>query len=553
MTRALWLLFRLRITGFFRRIGRNFQTTKGALLTIFTLLILGSWLATTCGGLMVTGNSDGGVSAETLAKIDDYAPFALLAYCLLVIGTSAPATPISFTPAEVQFLFTGPFTRRQLLTYKLINQFLLSIPICVFGSFGLRHFVGSTPRAFAASFLVFTFLQLFALAVAFVAAAIGELAYSRSRKIILLVVVLALAWGAGQALRQEDLAGDSLEALKRVVHSPIVQVIVTPFRWYVRVTTARLFWPDFVKWGGVCLAINAGLMTLVYLLDAKYIEAAAAASERRYAKLQRMRSSGVLGGASVKAGKVRFSLPMLPWLGGAGPVAWRQLTAATRSYRGLTILLIAGLAAGIGPAIASASDENAAQVLPWMLAGMGLFMSLLLNQFFAYDFRADVDRIEVLKTLPIPVWKIVAGQLITPVLFASGFQVVLIAMIYAVFGQVGYLLLGVVLLAPPVNLLLAGVDNAIFLTFPTRLVQTSPGDFSQAGRQMIVMMTKMLTLGIGLGLPALVGLGAYWAAGESWIAAGLAAWLVAVAFSVVPLPFVAMAFRNFDVASDTPA
>ena len=361
-----------------------------------------------------------------------------------------------------------------------------------------------------------------------------------------------VAWAAGQAIQFEGPPGDLLDTLQRVEQSQVLQWIVTPFRWYVHVLTAPHFWPDFIRWGGVCLGVNASLVALVYLLDASFLESAAAASERRYAKLQRMRSSGTLGGASVKSGKVRFSLPMLPWLGGSGPIAWRQLTAATRSYRALTVMLIAGAAGGIGPAIASASDEKAAEVMPWMLAGMGLFMSMLLGQFFAFDFRSDVDRIEVLKTLPLSAWKIVLGQLITPVLFSSAFQILLVGLIYAIFGKVRYLLLAVVLFAPPVNMLLVGVENGIFLMFPTRLVQTNPGDFSQAGRQMIVMFTKMLTLGIGLGVPALIGLGTFWASGQSWIAAGLIAWPVSVAISAVPLPFVAKAFRNFDVAQDTP-
>ena len=345
---------------------------------------------------------------------------------------------------------------------------------------------------------------------------------------------------------------DPLETLQRIEQSQVVQWIVTPFRWYVRILTARHFWPDFVQWAGICFAINAGLVGLVYLLDASYLESAAAASERRYAKLARMRSAGTLGGASVKAGKVRFSLPMLPWLGGAGPLAWRQLTAATRSYRALTILLIAGAVGGIGPALATASDDSGAEVLPWMLTGMGLFMSLMLSQFFAYDFRADVDRIEVLKTLPVSAWKIVAGQLVTPVVMCSAFQVLLVGLVYVFLGKVGYLLLAVALFAPPLNLLLTGVENGIFLLFPTRLVQTTPGDLSQAGRQVLVMLGKMLALGLGAGVPALAGLAAYWIAGRSWIAAGLVAWLVAAALALVPLPFVAMAFRNFDVARDTP-
>jgi hypothetical protein len=419
-------------------------------------------------------------------------------------------------------------------------------------SFGLRHVAGTTLQAFVTAFLTFTFMQVFALAVSFIAATAGELAYSRTRKVILFALVLALAWAAGQALRRDEPEGNILETLQRIEQSQVLQWIVTPFRWYVRILTARHVWPDFVQWGGVCLAINLGLILLVYLLDASYLESAAAASEKRYAKLARMRSSGTLGGGSVKAGKVRFGLPMLPWLGGAGPLAWRQLTAASRSHRAFTILLIAGGAGMIGPVIAASHSEDSAEILPWMVTGMGLFMALMLTQFFAYDFRADVDRIEVLKTLPVAAWRIVAGQLITPVLFNCGFQILLVGVIYAFLGKVGYLLLGVVLFAPPLNLLLAGVENGLFLLFPTRLVQTTPGDLSQAGRQFLVMLAKMLTLAVGGGVPFLFGLIAYWIAGQSVVAAVAAAWPISALLSVVPLPFVAAAFRNFDVARDTP-
>src|SRR5260221_196082 len=123
MPRALWLLFRLRFVGFFRRIGRAFHTTKGALLSIITLLLLSTWLMSICGGMAFSGDATDNAGPDTLAKVERFAPFALLAYCALVVTTSTGAAPIAFTPAEIQLLFSAPFTRRQLLTYKLINQF----------------------------------------------------------------------------------------------------------------------------------------------------------------------------------------------------------------------------------------------------------------------------------------------------------------------------------------------------------------------------------------------------------------------------------------------
>src|SRR5262249_14623003 len=201
MPRALWLLFRLRFVGWFRRIGATFRTTKGALLTIVTLLVVSSWLVGTCTGMAFSAASSDGFSPEAMEEVGRFAPFALLLYCLLVVTTSGKTVPITFTPAEIQFLFSAPFTRRQLLSYKLINQLLLSLPISVFMGIGLRHVSGSTPQALVSAFLAFTFLQFFALAWNFIAATVGELAFSRTRRAILLVLVLALAWAAGRAMQ----------------------------------------------------------------------------------------------------------------------------------------------------------------------------------------------------------------------------------------------------------------------------------------------------------------------------------------------------------------
>src|SRR5262249_2033518 len=176
--------------------------------------------------------------------------------CLLVISTSGKTVPITFTPAEIQFLFSAPFTRRQLLSYKLINQLLLSLPISVFMGIGLRHVSGSTPQALVSAFLAFTFLQFFALAWNFIAATVGELAFSRTRRAILLFLVLALAWAGGRAMQFKDSTDAPLETLQRIEQSQVLQWIVTPFRWYVRMLTARHFWPDLVQWAAICLAIN---------------------------------------------------------------------------------------------------------------------------------------------------------------------------------------------------------------------------------------------------------------------------------------------------------
>jgi hypothetical protein len=104
----------------------------------------------------------------------------------------------------------------------------------------------------------------------------------------------------------------------------------------------------------------------------------------------------------------------------------------------------------------------------------------------------------------------------------------------------------------PFNFLLFGLENLFFLLFPTRTLHASPGDFQSFGRQMVVMIAKMFLLGLSAGVAALPGLLAYWLSGWRWPAFALGSWLALVLQAIAVVPFVAWAYRRFDVSTDTP-
>ncbi len=551
MNSALWLLMKLRLKGWARRLGRNVQTVKGAILTAIFGLMLLVWLSSiTFSAFMAQRTPSSTVPAE---QVERFLPLVLLIYSLGMIATSGAQTPFVFAPAEVQFLFSGPFSRRQLLAYKIISQFLLVLPVSLFMSVAMRSLAGSFLSGLLAALLTFAFMQLFGLTVNLVACSLGEALYSRARRIVLLGVLVALAGAAFWALSTGGISGGAVGVLKEIEQTEAFQYGISPFRWFVKVLTAREWDIDFFQYAGRALALDLGMLVLVFALDAKFMEQAAANSERRYARLQKLRSGGMAGLATMKPGKPRIFLSPLPWLGGIGPIVWRQMLAAMRSHRILGVLIFATLISCIGPVIAATSNaNNSDQALPYTLAGMALVMSMLLNQALAFDFRADVDRIEVLKTLPIPAWRIAVGQLITPVLYSSVYQVFLVAILNLFLGQLDVMLAFTVALAIPVNLLLTGVENWLFLLFPARMGPAHPGDFSHAGRQMLLMIGKGVALLFGLGLPGVFAATAYLVAGRIWFIAVVAAFVPALVLSFLPIPLVTLAFKNFDVSRDTP-
>lgn len=547
MTDALWLLMKLRLRAWFRRIGKSASSVKGALTLAFFTLMISCWMISILANRILNPKPGSGADPAVVHRIGGP---GILVFCVLIVVTAGIKPPILFTPAEIQFLFCGPFTRRQLLTYKLLSQFLMTIPFGLFMAIMFRDAAGTYLTAVAGALLIFTFMQLFGLAVNFTASYFSALAYNRFRKIVLFAVLGGLIIGGVLLFQRHSAGGNVIQTLKAIEQQPVVHRLLTPFRWYSQVLTARNLGEFWLPALGA-LGINAGLLALVYFLDAKFLETVSVASEKTYAKIERMRRGGSPFHHVGQPQIIRRQVPSFPYWGGIGPVFWRQFVTAQRSQRAFLFMIIIMLLSTIGPIIAIVSRQKVEEGMHWGLAGIMLMMSLFVHQFLAFDFRSDVDRIEVLKTLPLPAWRIAVGQLLAPVIFVSLVQVTLVAVLYAVLGTIGPLVPIVAAFAIPFNMALVGIDNFLFLLFPARTVPTTPGDFSHGGRQMLLFLGRMIGLTIALALPAIAGGVTYVFTKSLWLA-GVAAWFLLVMVCWLPVPLVAWAFKRFDVARDTP-
>src|SRR5436305_4419573 len=169
MDRALWFLLRLRFTGWGRRIGRGLRGIKGIILVVLGVVMLGvlAFAAIAQPRHMVDG--------EALRL---YGTGALLAYCVMVVLTSAGEPAVTFTAVEVDFLFPGPFSRRELLAYKILGNMFSSLVTAIFLLIWLKRFAHSLGAAFLAVVLVLNFLQLFSMAVAMFSGLMGARAFN---------------------------------------------------------------------------------------------------------------------------------------------------------------------------------------------------------------------------------------------------------------------------------------------------------------------------------------------------------------------------------------
>jgi hypothetical protein len=550
MHRALGLLLWLRIRGWFRRLFRNATTVRGALLLVVGVLFFGCILL---NPLLVYFVAPAENQTYSLDGMRRFGPLGLLAYCVMTLLFSTGERAITFTPAEIDFLFPGPFSRRQLLGYKIAVTFLSSLVPPLFFSVYLLSQGGRFVAAYAGGVLACFFLVIFGMAVGLVANTLGARAHNRARRLVLFLLGTLLLLAALHA--GSDLLGPNPEqTLDRVEQTPALRVVLEPLRWFIETMTARQLGLEFVGYLALSAAVDLAVVMLVFLLDVQYLEASAAASAKIYARLQRARSGGVFAAMRGSGGTAEFSLPSLPWWGGVGPLAWRQLITAVRSLRGLLLFLAiftVGMLVPLAFGLAGDRPENRllGQGLAYGLLGMSL---LTLPSMITFDFRGDVDRIDVLKSLPVAAWRLVVGQIAVPVLLLTLIQVGLLALIQLVWGGVAAVLGPVLVLSVPVNFLSFEVDNLMFLWFPTRQVPSSPADFQMMGRQMLVLLAKFLILGLACGIAGAAGTVLYLFAGESLSLALSAGWLLLVLFAAALVPLLALAFRNFDVARDTP-
>jgi ABC-2 type transport system permease protein len=558
LPRALWLLLGLQTRAWLRSAGRSLRTVKGALLALLGLLVFLPWMLS----LVLAPATTAGMSAEVVRT---WGPGWLLLYCVVNVLLSSGERALYFNPAEVQFLFPAPFSRRQILAYKLYSTLILAWPSALILSMVLRIHAHSWIATLVATLLGLGFLQLFGTALNLLAVGMGKRFYTWGQRAVLVMVVLLGALLL--APLGHTLLADPTGSARQAVQSTVWRVATAPLRPLVETFLAERVWPDLLGWAMLALAIDAALLGIVFALDANYLEATAASSARLYARLQRLRGVAVRdtgkepGEALSGPPRKRWSLPMPPGLGGIGPMFWRQLVTAFRQPTNVVVLTLLFVFLRIGLIFIRQEQSASANDLVILTAIFMVFMTPFLTTLLPFDFRADLDRMALLKTLPLPAWRLSVGQLLAPVLLMTLLHWLALASVAIVFlfepagndfSRSLLILAGLAALVVPFNFLLFAVDNLLFLLFPTRLISSSPGDLQAVGRNLLLYLIRVVVLLVVFTVASTLGMVTWMLSDGNIAAAVVTGWLVLCIAAISIVPVVALAFDGFDVPSDTP-
>ncbi len=200
------------------------------------------------------------------------------------------------------------------------------------------------------------------------------------------------------------------------------------------------------------------------------------------------------------------------------------------------------------PMIMSPRHDSLEHFLP-VLAGMSVF---LVPQFVQFDFRAEVDRMSVLKSLPLKPVAVVIGELLAPVTVIVSVQMIFLIGA-GISGSVSReMLFWFAAFLVPVDVLIYESENLVFLMFPYRQPSGNSGQSLPAmTRAIMTMLLKMLMFAAIAAVAAGLGGLVYWLTSDRTMGLSVA-WIATMVGCLALLPALAWAFKRFDPAMDTP-
>jgi hypothetical protein len=236
-------------------------------------------------------------------------------------------------------------------------------------------------------------------------------------------------------------------------------------------------------------------------------------------------------------------------MAGAGPIAWWQLLHLWRSTS--AIYYSSAVVLAIVFAILLVHDSEDVRVFLWILLSQVAVMESFIAAFMPLGLRTDIDRLDALKSLPISPAAIVVGEIVPAALVLSLGQCLLLAGLAAINKNAFTVAAAMICFTLPVNLLLLGLNNMLFLIFPYRAARDAAELANVQMHQLVVYLLYSVIIGVFVMVAVTGGLIGYAVTG-SLVGFAVAAWCVVALEVVVVFMAAFRAFHRFDVSLETP-
>lgn len=436
------------------------------------------------GGLglgFIVWTSLGGAHDGRIAAPMSRGSFAVLCAMLfaMAVATGFAQEGPRFTPADVDFLFPAPFTPRQLLLWRLLQLWPLTLVSVGFMTlaFGLRL---EHPGRFVVgmALLQLTALHL-QLLIAVLLTRLSERASRRLRGIGRTAALLLLFGGLAWVVMAVAEVGGLRAVLAPIADAPTARVLLFPVAACVDFIHA-----DTAAGLGLALArlvAGAGAsLALLLSLEVDYLEESVATTARFARVLAARRRGGMAvdesGGAEKGRSLVLAASPFL--FRGAGALVWKNLLVVLRSWKAVVPGLMIGLMIVL-PGIYAARAPDA----PLTLALAALVPATIFwSNALAFDLRRDFDRLDELRALPFRPSALVLAELVVPWVAGVVLQELLLLLVAFSRPVDRELLIGAAAAMPLLMFTALVIDNLALFLFATKGAGASRPSAGTAGQ-----------------------------------------------------------------------
>jgi len=442
--------------------------------------------------------------------------FLLAASAWLSSPKRRPA--LSFTRADIQFLFPAPLTRTELLRYKVVRSQVGVLVGSAFMTLVFRR--GSLAGGwmfFAGMAIALTILNLYITGVSLSRGSVGvrrwlPVALAAGATIVL-AGTLALDWGT---LASMPSGTDVMRELGRLATTGAAGIVFSPFRAVTRLPLAETPATFLRAFPGPLLILVLSYLWVIRS-DASFEEGSAELAEK-IASIRKGPQPSTPRVRPATAAPFRLSIEGRPEMA----ILWKNLISVGRYVSLRTLFRFLPLFFVFGVMLTRGSRGGVGSALTGVCA-LVYFMTIFLGpQLARNDLRQDLRNLDVLKTWPVSGATIVRGEVLAPAVLLT-----VIAWLCALDGFVfasslklqPSWVVAAALLAPGLIVLQLLAQNTIAVMWPSWIL-TGPArarGIDVMGQRLLMMLGLLLVLVVAV-LPAgiaaaVLGLGLYYLIG----------------------------------------
>jgi ABC-2 type transport system permease protein len=436
---------------------------------------------------------------------------------------------LTFTPAEVTFLFSGPVSRSGLIQFKLLRSQLLILFNALLWTLILsrERFGVSAWLRVISIWVILTTLSFHRLGASFVRTSLAEHGRLALRQrvvslVVLGLVLIALTWSVADALPGIIAAGHGdvrslLRASAHAAQHPLARALTYPFRVLMRPLAAR----TVAEWlAALWPALIVLLLHYIWVVrsDSAFEETAAQLSlQRARALYQNTTHRSRTGAHGTSRPVLRLGTSGWP----AGAILWKNLVAVTRTRRVRNAALTLCVAGVIVTALSFNPEGNLAEIAGWLAVTWAGLTIMTGPQYVRNDLRGDLLKLDLLRSYPLRGWSVVLAETAASTLMLTVIQFALLTVGYLAFlgnttmlpdlAERTLLLLASFVCLPAINLLGMLIQNGAALLFPAwvRLGSGRMAGVEALGQNLLMMIAFVALLSVTLIIPVAIAGGAF--------------------------------------------